>query len=95
MKTAIDSSVLSDILKSARLAIAAQRALEETPSPGGLRVCDVVIAELGRYFAKLEYLSSYLFYVSPTNINLTEAACTQLSHSPSLDPGSSPSTTQL
>ena len=51
MKTAVDSSVLFDIVKGAPGAAAAQAALEGALSGGGLCVCAVVVAELGRYFA--------------------------------------------
>jgi predicted nucleic acid-binding protein len=51
MKTAGDSSVLFDIVKGAPGAAAAQAALEAALAQGGLCVCAVVVAELGRYFA--------------------------------------------
>jgi len=51
MKTAVDSSVLFDIVKGAPGAGAAQKALEAALSQGSACVCAVVVAELGRYFA--------------------------------------------
>lgn len=50
MKTAVDSSVLFDIVKGAPGAASAQRALEAALAHGSLCVCAVVVAELGRYF---------------------------------------------
>lgn len=50
MKTAIDSSVLFDIVKGAAGATKAQAALEAALAKGSLCVCAIVIAELGRYF---------------------------------------------
>ena len=47
MKTAVDSSVLFDIVKGAPGAGAAQTALEAALAHGGLCVCAVVVAELG------------------------------------------------
>jgi predicted nucleic acid-binding protein len=47
MKTAVDSSVLFDIVKGAPGAPAAQAALEAALSQGGACVCAVVVAELG------------------------------------------------
>lgn len=60
MKTAVDSSVLFDIVKGAPGAGAAQRALEVALSVGGLCVCAVVVAELGRYFADAQDLKAFL-----------------------------------
>ena len=60
MKTAVDSSVLFDIVKGAPGAVAAQRALETALSVGGLCVCAVVVAELGRYFAEAQELKEFL-----------------------------------
>jgi predicted nucleic acid-binding protein len=60
MKTAVDSSVLFDIVKGAPGAAAAQAALEEALSGGGLCVCAVVVAELGRYFANAEDVRDFL-----------------------------------
>jgi len=60
MKTAVDSSVLFDILKTAPGAAAAQAALEGALVQGGLCVCAVVIAELGRYFAREDELVAFL-----------------------------------
>ena len=61
MKTAVDSSVLFDIVKGAPGAAAAQAALEAALAGGGLCACAVVFAELGRYFTRdntlLEFLS--------------------------------------
>ena len=60
MKTAVDSSVLFDIVKGAPGAAAAQRALESALSVGSLCVCAVVVAELGRYFADAQELKEFL-----------------------------------
>jgi predicted nucleic acid-binding protein len=60
MKTAVDSSVLFDIVKGAPGAAAAQAALEQALSGGGLCVCAVVVAELGRYFASAEDVRDFL-----------------------------------
>ena len=60
MKTAVDSSVLFDIVKGAPGAAAAQAALEAALAHGGLCVCAVVVAELGRYFANDESLLEFL-----------------------------------
>ncbi|MEO6319549.1 MAG: type II toxin-antitoxin system VapC family toxin [Polaromonas sp.] len=60
MKTAVDSSVLFDIVKGAPGAAAAQRALEAALSVGSLCVCAVVVAELGRYFADVQELKEFL-----------------------------------
>ena len=61
MKTAVDSSVLFDIVKGAPGAAAAQTALETALATGSLCVCAVVVAELGRYFTRdaalLEFMS--------------------------------------
>ena len=60
MKTAVDSSVLFDIVKGAPGAAAAQAALEAALAHGSLCVCAVVIAELGRYFASETDLRDFL-----------------------------------
>ncbi len=60
MKTAVDSSVLFDIIKGAPGAEAAQRALEAGLAHGSLCVCAVVVAELGRYFADVQDLKDFL-----------------------------------
>ncbi len=61
MKTAVDSSVLFDIVKGAPGAAQAQTALETALASGSLCACAVVFAELGRYFTRdsalLEFLS--------------------------------------
>ena len=69
MKTAVDSSVLFDIVKGAPGAQAAQVALEAALAHGSLYVCAVVVAELGRYFATEQDLREFL------------AAC-QIDHDP-------------
>ena len=69
MKTAVDSSVLFDIVKAAPGASAAQTALEAALAHGGLCVCAVVVAELGRYLASEQELRDFL------------AAC-QIDHDP-------------
>lgn len=60
MKTAVDSSVLFDIVKGAPGAGAAQKALEAALSHGSACVCAVVVAELGRYFANEQDLRDFL-----------------------------------
>ena len=60
MKTAVDSSVLFDIVKGAPDAAAAQAALEVALARGSLCVCAVVVAELGRYFADEQNLRDFL-----------------------------------
>ena len=60
MKTAVDSSVLFDIVKGAQGATAAQTALEAALAHGSLCVCAVVVAELGRYFATEQDLREFL-----------------------------------
>jgi predicted nucleic acid-binding protein len=60
MKTAIDSSVLFDIVKGARGATTAQDAMEAALSRGSLCACAVVIAELGRYFMSERDLREFL-----------------------------------
>ena len=60
MKTAVDSSVLFDIVKGAPGAQAAQAALEAALVQGGVCVCAVVVAELGRYFANEQDLRDFL-----------------------------------
>lgn len=69
MKTAVDSSVLFDIVKGASGATVAQAALESALAHGSLCVCAVVVAELGRYFATEQDLREFL------------AAC-QIDHDP-------------
>ena len=69
MKTAVDSSVLFDIIKGAPGAGAAQASLEAALAIGSLCVCAVVIAELGRYFSDQQDLKDFL------------AAC-QIEHDP-------------
>lgn len=60
MKTAVDSSVLFDIVKGARGAAAAQTALEAALAHGSLCVRAVVVAELGRYSATEQNLREFL-----------------------------------
>ena len=60
MKTAVDSSVLFDIVKGASGAVAAQTAMELALAHGSLCVCAVVVAELGRYFADDQDLQDFL-----------------------------------
>lgn len=60
MKTAVDSSVLFDIVKGAPGAPAAQTALERALAHGSLCVCAVVVAELGRYFSDEQDLRDFL-----------------------------------
>lgn len=60
MKTAVDSSVLFDIVKGAPGAAAAQAALEAALAQGSACVCAVVVAELGRYFANEQDLRDFL-----------------------------------
>ena len=60
MKTAVDSSVLFDIVKGAPGAAAAQAALEGALAHGGLCACAVVVAELGRYFNDNDALNAFL-----------------------------------
>lgn len=60
MKTAVDSSVLFDIVKGAPGAGAAQSALEAALAHGSLCVCAVVVAELGRYFELAQNLLDFL-----------------------------------
>lgn len=60
MKTAVDSSVLFDIVKGAPGAAAAQAALEAALAQGSLCICAVVVAELGRYFKGNDTLSAFL-----------------------------------
>ena len=60
MKTAVDSSVLFDLVKGAPGAGAAQTALEAALAQGSLCVCAVVIAELGRYFSSEQDLREFL-----------------------------------
>jgi predicted nucleic acid-binding protein len=60
VKTAVDSSVLFDIIKGAPGAAAAQAALESALAHGSLCICAVVVAELGRYFDRNDTLSAFL-----------------------------------
>jgi predicted nucleic acid-binding protein len=60
VKTAVDSSVLFDIVKGAPGAAAAQVALESALAHGSVCVCAVVVAELGRYFDKAQDLRDFL-----------------------------------
>jgi len=60
MKTAVDSSVLFDIVKGAPGAAAAQAALEAALAQGSVCVCAVVVAESGRYFATAQDLQDFL-----------------------------------
>ena len=60
MKTAVDSSVLFDIVKGAPGALAAQTALEVALAQGSACVCAMVVAELGRYFASAQDLRDFL-----------------------------------
>ena len=60
MKTAVDSSVLYDIVKGAPGAAAAQAALEAALAQGSACVCAVVVAELGRYFVSEQDLRDFL-----------------------------------
>jgi len=60
VKTAVDSSVLFDIVKGAPGAAAAQAALEAALAHGSLCACAVVVAELGRYFNDNDALMSFL-----------------------------------
>ena len=69
MKTAVDTSVLFDIVKGAPGAAAAQTALEAALAQGSVAVCAVVVAELGRYFPDEQDLIEFL------------AAC-QIDHDP-------------
>ena len=60
MKTAVDSSVLFDLVKGAPGAAAAQTVLEAALAQGSLCVCAVVVAELGRYFSSEQDLREFL-----------------------------------
>lgn len=60
MKTAVDSSVLFDIVKGAPGAASAQAALEAALAQGSACVCAVVVAELGRYFMSEQDLRDFL-----------------------------------
>ena len=60
MKTAVDSSVLFDIVKGAPGAGAAQAALEAALAQGSLCACAIVVAELGRYFDGSDALTDFL-----------------------------------
>jgi predicted nucleic acid-binding protein len=60
VKTAVDSSVLFDIVKGAPGAAVAQAALEAALAHGSLCASAVVVAELGRYFNGNEALTEFL-----------------------------------
>jgi len=60
MKTAVDTSVLFDIVKGAPGAAAAQRALEASLAHGSLCVCAVVVAELGRLLCRRARAEDFL-----------------------------------
>ena len=60
MKTAVDSSVLFDIVKGSPGAAAAQAALEAALAHGSLCICAVVVAELGRYFKHNDDVLAFL-----------------------------------
>jgi predicted nucleic acid-binding protein len=60
VKTAVDSSVLFDILKGGSRVAAAQASLEAALARGSLCVCAVVVAELGRYFASPQDVRDFL-----------------------------------
>ena len=78
MKTAVDSSVLFDILKGAPGASAAQTALENALAQGNACVCAVVVAELGRYFFNsqdlLDFRSDCQLYHDPVDITSAREA---------------------
>ena len=78
MKTAVDSSVLFDIVKGAPGAAAAQAAMETALAHGGLCACAVVVAELGRYFnrddALLEFLADCQINHDPMTIDTAMGA---------------------
>ena len=61
MKTAVDASVLFDLVKGAPGAAAAQTALEAALAQGSLCVCAVVVAELGRCFSDEQDLREFLY----------------------------------
>ncbi len=73
MKTAVDSSVLFDIVKGAPGAVAALSALEAALATGSLCACAVVVAELGRYFSRdsalLEFLSDCQIEHDPISLD--------------------------
>jgi predicted nucleic acid-binding protein len=60
VKTAVDSSILFDLVKGAPGAAAAQTALEAALAQGSLCVCAIVVAELGRYFSSEQDLREFL-----------------------------------
>jgi predicted nucleic acid-binding protein len=60
VKTAVDTSVLFDLVKGASGAAAAQTALESALAQGSLCVCAVVVAELSRYFSSEQDLRELL-----------------------------------
>ena len=59
MITAVDSSVLFEILKAAPQAESAATALENAVRRGSVCVCAPVVAELGRYFERNEQLLEF------------------------------------
>ncbi len=59
MKTAVDSSVLFDIVKGTPGAAAAQTAMEAALASGSLCACAVVLAELGRYISRDDALLEF------------------------------------
>ena len=60
MMVAVDSSFLLEIIKGCTKATAAQQALEGALARGTVCVCEVVVAELGRYFQTAEHLEQFL-----------------------------------
>jgi predicted nucleic acid-binding protein len=55
MMVAVDSGVLFEIIKGGSKAAQAQQLLEHALSQGAVCVCEVVLAELGRYFQATEH----------------------------------------
>ena len=91
MKSAVDSSLLFDIVKGAPGAAAAQTALETALAHGSLCVCAVVVAELGRYFAQEQDLRDFLAACQIGHDPLTmdaalEAACIMRSYARDKEP---------
>lgn len=80
MKTAVDSSVLFDIVKGAPSAAAAQTALEAALAHGSLCVCAVVVAELGRYFFDEQDLREFLAACQIDHDPLSMAAALEAAH---------------
>ena len=78
MITAVDSSVLFDIVKGAPGAKAAHAALEAACGMGSVCACEAVVAELGRYFARTADLSAFFadcqLTYSPMSIEAALAA---------------------